>query len=58
MEMIETPRGVSGYLVRASPSNSGTDNGSAEKNVVRVEVISELGIFVMRRLERGRWGGL
>ncbi|KAG2079703.1 glutathione synthase, partial [Suillus discolor] len=30
MEMIETPRGVSGYLVRASPSSSG---------------ISELGIF-------------
>ncbi|KAG2753743.1 hypothetical protein P692DRAFT_201929223 [Suillus brevipes Sb2] len=37
MEMIETPRGVSGYLVR--------DNGSTEKKVVRAEVISELGIF-------------
>ncbi|KAG2753746.1 glutathione synthase [Suillus brevipes Sb2] len=45
MEMIETPRGVSGYLVRASPSNSGTDNGTTEKKVVRAEVISELGIF-------------
>ncbi|KAG1794542.1 glutathione synthase [Suillus plorans] len=45
MEMIETPRGVSGYLVRASPSSSGTDNGSIEKKVVCVEVISELGIF-------------
>ncbi|KAG1777324.1 glutathione synthase [Suillus placidus] len=45
MEMIETPRGVSGYLVRASPSSSGTDNGGTEKKVVRTEVISELGIF-------------
>ncbi|KAG1899476.1 glutathione synthase [Suillus fuscotomentosus] len=45
MEMIETPRGVNGYLVRASPSSSGTDNGTIEKKVVRVEVISELGIF-------------
>ncbi|KAG1739534.1 glutathione synthase [Suillus lakei] len=45
MEMIETPRGVSGYLVRASPSRSGTDDGSTEKKVVRTEVISELGIF-------------
>jgi glutathione synthase len=45
MEMIETPRGVSGYLVRASPSSSGTDNGSTEKKVVRAEVVSELGIF-------------
>ncbi|KAG1886693.1 hypothetical protein F4604DRAFT_2044154 [Suillus subluteus] len=31
MEMIETPRGISGYLVRASPSSSGTDNVSTEK---------------------------
>jgi glutathione synthase len=45
MEMIETPRGVNGYLVRASPSSSGTDNGSTEKKVVRAEVISELGFF-------------
>ncbi|KAG1836543.1 glutathione synthase [Suillus subalutaceus] len=45
MEMIETPRGISGYLVRASPSSSGTDNGSTEKKVVRAEVISELGFF-------------
>jgi glutathione synthase len=45
MEMIETPRGVNGYLVRASPSSSGTDNGSTEKKVVRTEVISELGFF-------------
>ncbi|KAG1858780.1 glutathione synthase [Suillus subalutaceus] len=45
MEMIETPRGVSGYLVRASPSSSGTDNASTEKKVVRAEVISELGFF-------------
>ncbi|KAG2366242.1 glutathione synthase [Suillus spraguei] len=45
MEMIETPRGVSGYLVRASPSSSDTDNGSTEKKVIRTEVISELGIF-------------
>ncbi|KAG1884076.1 glutathione synthase [Suillus subluteus] len=45
MEMIETPRGISGYLVRASPSSSGTDNASKEKKVVRAEVISELGFF-------------
>ncbi|KAG1885394.1 glutathione synthase [Suillus subluteus] len=45
MEMIETPRGVSGYLVRASLSSSGTDNASTEKKVVRAEVISELGFF-------------
>ncbi|KAG1815416.1 glutathione synthase [Suillus variegatus] len=45
MEMIETPRGGSGYLVRASPSSPGTDNGTIENKVVRVEVISELGIF-------------
>ncbi|KAG2125780.1 glutathione synthase [Suillus clintonianus] len=45
MEMIETPRGVSGYLVRASPSSSDPNEGSTEKKVVRTEVISELGIF-------------
>jgi glutathione synthase len=43
MEMIETPRGVGGYLVRAAPASA--DDGSSEKKVVRADVISELGIF-------------
>lgn len=36
MELIETPKGVSNYLVRA---------GSGPRGVVRAETISELGIF-------------
>jgi glutathione synthase len=43
MEMIETPRKVGGYLVRAAPSSASDER--AEKKVVRADVISELGIF-------------
>ncbi|OAX42576.1 glutathione synthetase ATP-binding domain-like protein [Rhizopogon vinicolor AM-OR11-026] len=45
MEMIETPRGVGEYLVRAAPSSSNASDGSTEKKIVRADVISELGIF-------------
>ncbi|KAG1727093.1 uncharacterized protein EDB91DRAFT_1135652 [Suillus paluster] len=44
MEMIETPRGVGGYLVRAAASPLSSDE-NAGKKVIRTEVISELGIF-------------
>jgi len=42
MEMIETPRGVGGCLVRAAPSSSDESTG---RKVVCTDVISELGIF-------------
>lgn len=43
MEMIETPRGVGGYLVRATPLSASDE--STDKKIVRADVISELGIF-------------
>ncbi|KAG1733003.1 glutathione synthase [Suillus paluster] len=54
MEMIETPRGVGGYFMRAIPlssssgagdANAGVNDGDTKKTVVRAEVVSELGIF-------------
>jgi hypothetical protein len=52
MEMIETPREVGGYLVRAPRSSA-----SAEKTVVPADVISEPGIFEYALFLGGRRDG-
>ncbi|KAJ8586237.1 hypothetical protein M405DRAFT_366981 [Rhizopogon salebrosus TDB-379] len=53
MEMIETPREVGGYLMRASRLSAST-----EKKVVRADVISEPGIFGYTLFWSRRRGGV
>jgi hypothetical protein len=53
MEMIETPREVGAYLVRAPRSSAST-----EKRVVPADVISEPGICGYVLFLGGRRGGM
>jgi hypothetical protein len=52
MEMIDTPREVGGYLVRAPRSSA-----SAKKKVVQAGIISQAGIFRYALFLGGRRGG-